>query len=629
MNSIFSVNTYYCFNYGKKLKKYYFSDCSSLIINTKEFNTFMEYREKLFNNINDENIIDSYLDAYQNLVIFLMGYISNCKDLNEKMELKIFMSQFSLIDCINNIDNSLFINETSPYALIEKRKKQILIEDTFKNNSFLTSKQKKHITDNILNKYRKEKIFSDDKEYTILQNDIKPIYMLSTLNKIDSITLIDKIQNIATSKKEIKVAYFGIFSDEEQTKLNIEEYFENIITLEMNRFEHIPTLNFSSLFYENKNGEYYDILNINDLKKLFANYDIVLFLDEGYYYNEINTKTLDFDDFYRMYKYTIKQINRKNDFINYRKLNFIEKWLKWSYAYFSKHSGLYEFNKDLYENILNLSKICNCNIYLYISEEKQITNLKSTNDVLDLTEMYNCYTEFHNGKELLIVHFDNVIKKSITSYFSYKNFDFKLRINAYDFIKKLNLDTNDFVEDMDKLKNICLEWDYKNIITNKDKQIFITLYGTDNKDLSEYIMSLFYSAFEEYPNVFGIYIRDIIIDTIKMYAYNIEDFIFFNSLRYFNSNKCICNTTEENMIIDTLPKYVVQCVHNIVYQLDTWHFISTTFIKRDLINKTNSNNILTIKQLNDLLNKLNNVINSNISISSLLKHNINLLVDDF
>ena len=119
---------------------------------------------------------------------------------------------------------------------------------------------------------------------------------------------------------------------------------------------------------------------MSSLEELMIEYDMILLLDEGYYYKkERQDKPSSFDELYAVQSY-IEQTNEGKNSLG-SKWDILAAWLNWGFSFWNDKSGHYEFDKNLYDNICNISNICNenlpqrginCNAYIYISEGKKI-----------------------------------------------------------------------------------------------------------------------------------------------------------------------------------------------------------------------------------------------------------------
>lgn len=679
------------------------SESADFIKKTSKYQTFVETREKLFAKLEKNSIIgiineghiDRYLNAYQNLLIYILHHLSDCKLDREKAEIKQFLSKFMLIDCVKDYkENEIYISKLNPLMLVQAKRfyalKDVVINSGIQNY-FRDDKKDifPKLLATIMEKQFPSRVYSDIVIYTIDKRNCdlgksgfqvaKLRRTMSTLNSINSIRIIGKIlRSLADgeNKKLFKIAYFGEFCDKKE-ELNVVKYFQlsevndeynnKLPKFEIDQYILAHTAKDNLLYHKKQDRgsdqEYYDLQEMGSLRDLMKSYDLILFLDEGYYYKkEHQNKNIEFDNLHAVLSYTMhKKAKISNCYLKWDALTAL---MNWGFSFWGDKSGYYKFDENLYENICNISNICNNNLnqeqfsntYVYISEGKKVGEI-------DLTKSNVCEEELYYGHKMTVSHFPKKTKlEGFRSLLSNKSPAFKLQIEAWKLLRSLFDETYDYLykklfsSEMTNegesllmiyyLKHIAIVWDYREIVQNLEKPCIIHLeicplesdkvWNALNEKgfeyLAEFISSLFKIAFWEKSNIVSQYVREVILETSKASAYRIEDFLFVNFLKYFNKKcevdyKCVKINKKEEFHLSTQTR---QSIHAIVEQLDNLHIREVLqngfYIKRDIIRDIEGHgNSLSVKQFDGILKKMKDIQDGGFNSNSLLKHNINIL----
>lgn len=253
---------------------------------------------------------------------------------------------------------------------------------------------------------------------------------VGTLTSISSIRLIEKVgswikRNCNTTGEEnpkVRIAYIGTVTDKEF----LSEYFrENPILLNGRRIT--PQVELVQLKRVRRGEQYafertepaegskrfYNFSSLTDAKELFRNFEIVLFLDESYFYKQGQTpKNLKEKSAASYVSWCLKEMRRELELISDEKMGKEEAerekerikcffygqiynraglWLNGCEKRFTSKLG---FDRELFQTIAQA--ICpEHDVYLYISRGKTIGNI-------DLSLQSLCNDERYDGKKLLV-----------------------------------------------------------------------------------------------------------------------------------------------------------------------------------------------------------------------------------
>ncbi len=239
---------------------------------------------------------------------------------------------------------------------------------------------------------------------------------VGSLTEIDSLRLIEKVRmwakrnlNRKGSKQKVRIAYFGIINDPD----NLNEYFKQNrilpekpdfeIKVTFTRFERIPR-NERYIFKRTDDAQGKKVYNLSvlaDMKELFRNFDIVLFLDESYFYRQRQwVKELDEKGAADYVKWCLQDLERRSDNANQknRKISYYQQLYNraglWMNGYGEERTSKLGFDTELFDTI---EKAHNpkCDVYLYISRGKTIGRI-------NLLTQSICNDERYDGRKLRV-----------------------------------------------------------------------------------------------------------------------------------------------------------------------------------------------------------------------------------
>lgn len=691
-----------------------------------KYEDFAKARRKLFErlasnsiidimNDNNNKVIENYLNAYQNLLIYMLHHLANCKLERERAEIKQFLNKFMLIDCLKDYkENNINISWLNPIMLVQLKRicalKHVISKYDNEQNQYQEILSK--LVAIIMEKQLPSKFYSTIVIYTIDKKNCtldtgfqiaRPRGTMSTISSVNSVRIIGKILRALESKKNagtFKIAYFGEFSDEKKddNKLNVERYFEledvkrECNSLCNNLFSHLILDQYSiiipiqeNLIYckkpkseqDSEQSNYVDLQEMSSLEELMKSYDMVLFLDEGYYYGkEHQDRRMSFDDLNAIQSFIAQKYEQSKNCLF--KWDTLTAWMNWAFSYWSGMSGNYGFDENLYDNICNVSDICSVSnntsgenqvkrdAYIYISEGEKVGEV-------DLTKSNVCEEELYYGHKMIVSHFPKKTRlEGLEILLKNREPDFKIRIEAWKLFRSLHDESYEYLyntimfeDEKDKyrehvtmiyyLRHITIIWDYRNLVLNSNDPHEIRLEIVLSKclqdkinmdNLKDFILFIFKIAFSKEQNVISQYVYEVIKKTIRASAYHVEDFLFVNFLKYFNGQCKISfvQTNSSNSKTDSLPSEdntdgkgeqrlstsTRQAVHAIVDQLANLHLREVLrdglYIKRDIIRSIESSyKLLSIEQFDKILQKMKNIEDMGFYSDSLLKHNIDIL----
>lgn len=268
--------------------------------------------------------------------------------------------------------------------------------------------------------------------YSIRRNGCRravPWREVGTLTSVSSVRLIEKVSSwvkrnfhrINEVEPEVRIAYIGTINDQDF----ISEYFkENPILVEDRRI--IPKIELIQLrrvfrgeqyaFERKDSGEgvkrFYNFSSLTDARELFKNFEIVLFLDESYFYKQGQIpKNLKEKGAASYVSWCLREMNReleesaKGEVIE--KVATTERQLKcnyysqiynraglWLNGYGKRETSKLGFDQELFQTIAQT--VCpEHDVYLYISRGMTIGNI-------NLPTQSICNDERYDGKKLLV-----------------------------------------------------------------------------------------------------------------------------------------------------------------------------------------------------------------------------------
>lgn len=252
---------------------------------------------------------------------------------------------------------------------------------------------------------------------------------VGTLTSLSSLRLLEKIQSWVRRNfkeesgqdSEVRIAYIGTIDDPEK----LQEYC-NTIPLTINEKNVNVKVSLTQLTRMPQSGKYvfrrsdcvqegkriFDLSSLADMKELFGKFNIVLFMDESYFYKQgQKRKDLSEERIAEYVQWCQKELEWE---LNTRKLTEDKAESRKSYLYreIYNKAGLWMngyggdetarlgFDKDLFGTIEQAAENADCDIYLYISLGETVGNVKLANRSV-------CNDERYAGKKLLVYQMDN------------------------------------------------------------------------------------------------------------------------------------------------------------------------------------------------------------------------------
>lgn len=248
---------------------------------------------------------------------------------------------------------------------------------------------------------------------------------VGTLTPIDGVRLIKKIESwihrnkekiISDNLKEVKIAYIGTINYQDQ----VYKYFENR-SICLNEKKFTFRLVFVQLKRKTEYGYYaferqdnpengkriFNLSLLMDMKELFSLFNIVLFLDESYFYKQRqNPKGLMEKGAAEYVKWCQTEMTRRMQLTDdeeketetEEKIYFYKEIYNkaglWVNGYGEDLTSKLSFDQELF-GIINQAWNPSCDVYLYISKGKRIGNI-------NLLEQSICNDERYNGKKILV-----------------------------------------------------------------------------------------------------------------------------------------------------------------------------------------------------------------------------------
>lgn len=238
-----------------------------------------------------------------------------------------------------------------------------------------------------------------DTDYKIKETGTKlrlvPLHDYGSFTPIQDIRLIEKIESVYKKKgnncKKIKIAYFG---DLVRTGDFFSQYFNKYEVI-LNAFRPIGELVFSD---ENKN-----VINLNNVHsqtELLLQYDLVLFLDESWFYKKHQSRKTDRENTHAQYvEWYWREIERLEDDLPAQiscYFNLFDEAREYLENRYSNNSATYELNQRLLERIKSTANsVDGCaDVYFYVG------NNRVADHYIDALNM--CKEEYYNGESLFV-----------------------------------------------------------------------------------------------------------------------------------------------------------------------------------------------------------------------------------
>lgn len=318
--------------------------------------------------------------------------------------------------CKINNENMYIMTSYHPMVhLIEEESKRL--EDEFNNavqgQSDIYSCIKKAVLKDYLRQKEKFLVYGTGQVYFSKEVDgyrqAIPWKDVGTLTSVDSLRLIEKTIAWIKYKKvqDIKIAYMGTLDNPDKLK----KYFEEI-PVPTDTGDIYGNIQFTQLKRNPQNGKYifeiqdseqgcnrkriYNLSSLADMKELFNSFDIVLFLDESYFYKQRQTPKSLMEkgaaDYVQWYLKESKRLTEDEKAYFYKEIyNNAGLWLN---GYGQDETSKFEFDRELFNTIrqaINKNSV----VYLYISQGKTIGDIKLSNQSI-------CNDERYDGKRLLV-----------------------------------------------------------------------------------------------------------------------------------------------------------------------------------------------------------------------------------
>ena len=252
---------------------------------------------------------------------------------------------------------------------------------------------------------------------------------VGTLTSLSSLRLLEKIQSWVRRNfneesgqdLEVRIAYIGTIDDPEklqeyyrETPLTINGKGVNVkVTLtQLTRMPQSGKFVFRRKDHVQEGKRIFDLSSLADMKELFGKFNIVLFMDESYFYKQGQTrKNLSEERIAEYVQWCQKELEWE---LNTRKLTDDKAESRKSYLYreIYNKAGLWMngyggdetarlgFDKDLFGAIEQAAGNADCDIYLYISLGETVGNVKLVNRSV-------CNDERYAGKKLLVYQMDS------------------------------------------------------------------------------------------------------------------------------------------------------------------------------------------------------------------------------
>lgn len=238
---------------------------------------------------------------------------------------------------------------------------------------------------------------------------------VGTLTSLDSLRLLEKIRSWdrrnkkgINGTKEVSIAYIGTIDNPDSLQ-NYYSQNNKQIQVTLVQLEKIPQGKYVFRWIGDAKDEKhtFDLSSVADMKALFEKFDIVLFMDESYFYRQEQVqKSLSekgaaeyIQWCRRMLEWELRSNRLSEDEKKGRKSHFYREIYNkaglWLNGYGKDKTAKFSFDKDLFGTIEQAAASVECDVYLYIS-------LGNTIGDIDLTRQSVCNDERYDGKELLV-----------------------------------------------------------------------------------------------------------------------------------------------------------------------------------------------------------------------------------
>lgn len=411
---------------------------------------------------------------------------------------------------------------------------------------------------------------------------IIPFENYGSLTGIQDIRLIEKIKRVQKKlgRKDIKIAYLGALMKDSQ-KFN--KYFQGSI-IDLDYFRPCE----ENMFFEcEKNEMRLNLLDNASLIELLRTYDMVLFLDESYFYQKAQSKKSKREEEHAVYvnwywEKSQKDVNSIWDILNVY-YNMYEEARAFLSDRHSVMSARYEFDVRLLkrlEAIADKYKSECAVIYLYINYPKIADK--------SITELNICKDEYYDGKKLIVYRID---ENKVQDSFDYVNLPEEsvfVSIELWKFIKSIsntyyNSDLWMDCEIMD-LKNVKVIF-FDGHIMEEDgdslKLKYYVCYAGENSRIQEKTKAFLQGFFSAITNkdeldCVRFYLKRLVSEAVLSRSDSVEAVL----LSYFilKKKKITFEASDFNMSVDEIEKQtkekqrpykMLKTVYSIIERLDT------------------------------------------------------------
>lgn len=254
---------------------------------------------------------------------------------------------------------------------------------------------------------------------------------VGTLTSLDALRLIQKVKirfkrgELTESDSEIHIAYIGEIKGEQR----LQRYFEEASTSGSEKGKLPTKIYFTKLIRQPEYGEYifarkddkpendadykriYNLSSLADMQELFRSFDIVLFLDESYFYKQRQTPKGLFERALKSHiQWCWKELERERQLAEEKKrtIRCKERCYKeryyykeiynkvglWMNGYGKDKSSKLGFDQELFHTMQQAVSE-KSDVYVYISRGKVIGDT-------DLVKQSVCNDELYDGKRILV-----------------------------------------------------------------------------------------------------------------------------------------------------------------------------------------------------------------------------------
>lgn len=384
----------------------------------------------------DEKVLFRFLNAYIHEIIMYVTDLSQegVSDVIKEMELAQWLLALTSEDMVNfeAVDYSYhpvsLMNEWYR-TLAHKRTRNI-----YSNDACVTE-----ICDNVIeSKYLERKkldlcIYGKDYKLTV-QGKMEPYSSYGSLTEVQDIRIITKVKNMLEKRGAVKVAVFGTLKREEDY---FQSYFqnENIVIAEY-------IFRQEDLFERSNPTHTVNLKNTFDIMELVITYDLILFLDESYFYKPFQSHKSFIEKNYAKYIDVLSQRIASEEMDHLSRINLYyavyETARKFLACMNTPMSPKYEFDVDLinrFESVIRASDKTVSDVYFYIHNDR-IADMRIDTKVV-------CKEENYDGKNLNVYKINGEklfqeTKTSVSKELKRRNSVKTISVDLWKFIKSVS-----------------------------------------------------------------------------------------------------------------------------------------------------------------------------------------------